>query len=293
MRYALLRIARRRIRAFKLPDGSQTVDRDLFEAQWRQTLVPRAAVEDAPRTRRQAVTGVVAKLRRCVNGGGSTPTPARIEYARLLNSLGLLPEDVMSDLATSGVTDEAWQLLHELEQQVGIDSPLSLLADRPEELHRAYRRATRVESGAGRDRITYPDGREVEVEPRSAAAAIDGHCRNTPPERLLRQLITGALSRQVRQQSHSRAEKAPPPPADTSCWFAELTTGEGNEQKRLWDPVEHRERVLPVNLLPEILDKLGEEGWQPVHFSEDRGIDDDASTSYLIEIRILLNRELE
>jgi hypothetical protein len=56
------------------------------------------------------------------------------------------------------------------------------------------------------------------------------------------------------------------------------------------DPKRCPARVLPVPLILEALDSLGADGWTVVHVSEDRSINDAASTSFVVRQRFLLRR---
>lgn len=56
------------------------------------------------------------------------------------------------------------------------------------------------------------------------------------------------------------------------------------------DPARTPGHELPVALIAKSLETLASEGWAVVHVSEDRAIDDSASTSHVVRQRILLCR---
>lgn len=57
------------------------------------------------------------------------------------------------------------------------------------------------------------------------------------------------------------------------------------------DPLMYPEsNGLPIDLTLTTLDRLQTDGWSVVHVSEDRAIDDGASTSFVVRQRFLLHR---
>jgi hypothetical protein len=56
------------------------------------------------------------------------------------------------------------------------------------------------------------------------------------------------------------------------------------------DPTVFRGAELPIAAILGALNELANEGWSVVHTSEDRGIDDSASRSFVVRQRFLLRR---
>ena len=72
-------------------------------------------------------------------------------------------------------------------------------------------------------------------------------------------------------------------------WSLSVRAGDGVTPIDV-DPDRTPGRELPVALIARTLESLAAEGWDVVHVSEDRSIDDEASASHVVRQRILLRR---
>lgn len=72
-------------------------------------------------------------------------------------------------------------------------------------------------------------------------------------------------------------------------WSLSIRTGNSTKTVDV-DPAQAPGHELPVALIVQTLDSLATEGWEVVHVSEDRSIDDKASASQVDRQRVLLRR---
>lgn len=76
-----------------------------------------------------------------------------------------------------------------------------------------------------------------------------------------------------------------------SSWSIRLMDA-NSETEFAVDPVRYPQKALPLDLIAHALATLRQEGWELVHTSEDRGVDDAASASFVVRQRFLLARTL-
>lgn len=74
-----------------------------------------------------------------------------------------------------------------------------------------------------------------------------------------------------------------------SCWTAEFKAPAGAREVA-FDPLGNRAGPFPWMAVTGVLNELGDDGWQVVHISEDRGVDDGADVSFLVAARFVLAR---
>ena len=72
-----------------------------------------------------------------------------------------------------------------------------------------------------------------------------------------------------------------------ACWTARFTDP---DVRLAWDPAIHTGSEFPHSEVPQVLDGLARDGWEIVSVSEDRGVDDDATVSFVGRARYLLRR---
>jgi hypothetical protein len=113
----------------------------------------------------------------------------------------------------------------------------------------------------------------------------------TIPESLWKVLRT------VDPVSHTRRPVAAigaPPLNDTRVrsWAISFVDADGQVAPFDLDPELTPGLQLPVPLIARTLDHLGKEGWRVLNLSEDRGVNDDASESFVLRQRYLLHRAL-
>lgn len=107
-----------------------------------------------------------------------------------------------------------------------------------------------------------------------------------------------ALFHQV-HPDRGRGQRIPKPPARPASqgardrvvdsWSLSVHASDGVTSIDI-DPARTPGHELPVALIAKSLETLSVEGWAVVHVSEDRAIDDSASTSHVVRQRILLRR---
>lgn len=79
--------------------------------------------------------------------------------------------------------------------------------------------------------------------------------------------------------------------SSVDSWAVMLETA-GTRRQLPLDPTTHPATRLPTAFVLDQLDRLAsEERWSVLHLSEDRGIDDDASASFVLRQRYLLRRQ--
>jgi len=96
-----------------------------------------------------------------------------------------------------------------------------------------------------------------------------------------------------REQPIPEPEARAPSQARTrfvDSWSLSIHTGDGVTAPIDVDPTRVPGGALPVALIAQTLEALSSEGWTVVHVSEDRSIDDQASTSHVVRQRVLLSR---
>jgi hypothetical protein len=84
---------------------------------------------------------------------------------------------------------------------------------------------------------------------------------------------------------------APPRnPSRTISWAISLVDGDGKVTPLDLDPKHSPGSQLPVALIAKTLAYLERAGWTVLNLSEDRGVNDDASESFVVRQRYLLHR---